>query len=79
MKRMVGSSRVCARVTRVRGQGLNPKIRWIKPGACSCRNRKRFHNVVYFQVANLDLYPDLLERDQAVDQAGNGTFETSLS
>jgi transposase len=44
-----------------RSEGLNSKIQWIKRKACGYRNRKRFHNAIYFHLAGLDLYPDTLK------------------
>ena len=32
----------------------------IKRKACGYRNRKRFHNAIYFHLADLDLYPESL-------------------
>jgi hypothetical protein len=42
---------------------LNSKIQWIKRKACGYRNRyrNRFHNAIYFHLAELDLYPDALK------------------
>jgi hypothetical protein len=37
------------------------KIQWIKRKACGYRNRKRFHNAIYFHLADLNLYPDSLQ------------------
>ncbi len=48
-------------VTNARSEGLNSKIQWIKRKACGYRNRKRFHNAIYFHLADLDLYPDSLQ------------------
>jgi transposase len=48
-------------VTNARSEGLNSKIQWIKRKACGYRNRKRFHNAIYFHLAGLDLYPDALK------------------
>jgi transposase len=48
-------------VTNARSEGLNSKIQWIKRKACDYRNRKRFHNAIYFHLAGLDLYPDALK------------------
>ena len=48
-------------VTNARSEGLNSKIQWIKRKACGYRNRQRFHNAIYFHLADLDLYPDALK------------------
>jgi hypothetical protein len=48
-------------VTNARSEGLNSKIQWIKRKACGYRNRQRFHNAIYFHLADLDLYPDSLQ------------------
>jgi hypothetical protein len=40
---------------------MNSKIQWIKRMACGHRNRQRFHNAIYFHLADLDLYPDSLK------------------
>ena len=48
-------------VTNARSEGLNSKIQWIKRKACGYRNRKRFHNAIYFHLADLDLYPHSLQ------------------
>ena len=48
-------------VTNARSEGLNSKIQWVKRKACGYRNRKRFHNAIYFHLAGLDLYPDALK------------------
>ena len=42
-------------------RGMNSKIQWIKRMACGHRNRQRFHNAIYFHLADLDLYPDSLK------------------
>ncbi len=47
--------------TNARSEGLNSKIQWIKRKACGYRNRKRFHNAIYFHLADLDLYPNSLK------------------
>jgi transposase len=47
-------------VTNARSEGLNSKIQWIKRMACGYRNRRRFHNAIYFHLGDLDLYPDSL-------------------
>ena len=47
-------------LTNARSEGLNSKIQWIKRKACGYRNRKRFHNAIYFHLADLDLSPDPL-------------------
>ena len=47
-------------VTNARSEGLNSKIQWIKRKACGYRNRQRFHNAIYFHLADLDLYPHSL-------------------
>jgi transposase len=47
-------------VTNARSEALNSKIQWIKRKACGYRNRKRFHNAIYFHLGRLDLYPDAL-------------------
>jgi len=47
-------------VTNARSEGMNSKIQWIKRMACGYRNRKRFHNAIYFHLGGLDLYPDAL-------------------
>jgi transposase len=48
-------------VTNARSEGLNSKIQWLKWKACGYRNRQRFHNAIYFHLADLDLYPDSLQ------------------
>ena len=48
-------------VTNARSEGMNSKIQWIKRKACGYRNRKRFHNAIYFHLAGLDLYPESLK------------------
>ena len=48
-------------VINARSEGLNSKIQWIKRKACGYRNRERFHNAIYFHLADLDLYPDALQ------------------
>jgi transposase len=48
-------------VTNARSEGMNSKIQWIKRKACGYRNRRRFHNAIYFHLAGLDLYPDSLQ------------------
>ena len=40
---------------------MNSKIQWIKRMACGYRNRRRFHNAIYFHLGGLDLYPDALQ------------------
>jgi transposase len=47
-------------VTNTRSEALNSKIQWIKRMACGYRNRQRFHNAIYFHLADLDLSPDSL-------------------
>ncbi len=47
-------------VTHARSEGLNSKIQWINQKACGYRNWKRFHNAIYFHLADLDLYPNSL-------------------
>jgi transposase len=47
-------------VTNARSEGMNSKIQWIKRMACGYRNRKRFHNAIYFHLGGLDLYPNAL-------------------
>ncbi|MEO1935288.1 MAG: ISL3 family transposase [Myxococcales bacterium] len=48
-------------VTNARSEGMNSKIQWIKRKACGYRNRRRFHNAIYFHLAGLDLYPESLK------------------
>ena len=48
-------------VTNARSEGLNSKIQIVKRKACGHRNRKHFHNSIYFHLADLDLYPDSLQ------------------
>jgi len=48
-------------VTNARSEGMNSKIQWIKRKACGYRNRRRFHNAIYFHLAGLDLYPKSLK------------------
>ena len=48
-------------VINARSEGLNSKIQWIKRKACGYRNRQRFHNAIYFHLADLDLYPEALK------------------
>jgi transposase len=48
-------------VTNARSEGMNAKIQWVKRMACGYRNRKRFHDAIYFHLADLDLYPDTLK------------------
>jgi transposase len=48
-------------VTNAKSEGMNSKIQWVKRKACGYRNRKRFHNAIYFHLAGLDLYPDALK------------------
>ena len=52
-------------VTNARSEGLNSKIQWIKRKACGYRNRQRFHNAIYFHLADLDLYPGSLQSTHA--------------
>jgi transposase len=48
-------------VTNARSEGLNSKIQWVKRMACGYRNRRRFHNAIYFHLGDLNLYPDSLK------------------
>jgi transposase len=48
-------------VTNARSEGLNAKIQWVKRMVCGYRNRRRFHNAIYFHLGDLNLYPDSLE------------------
>jgi len=61
-------------VINARSEGLNSKIQWIKRKACGYRNRKRFHNAVYFYLADLALYPDSL---QSTHTKARSTSKTS--
>lgn len=44
--------------TNALAEGMNSRIQAIKRMACGYRNRKRFHNAVYFHLGGLDLYPE---------------------
>lgn len=55
---------VCG-VTNARSEGINAKIQWIKYTARGFRNRRRFHNAIYFHLGGLDLYPEALTRLKA--------------
>lgn len=46
------------RVSNAKAEGTNSVIQRIKYAARGFRNRKRFHNAIYFHCGNLDLYPN---------------------
>jgi transposase len=49
------------RVSNAKAEGTNAVIQRIKYAARGFRNRKRFHNAIYFHCGNLDLYPTCIK------------------